>query len=74
MGFSRSEVEIPDNLFSPQKKTPAGKLETCSQKEVMIRELMIVVLVGLVDGQTPRNLEDKLVAFVFPAHRTNGSS
>ena len=52
----------------------AGKLETRSQEEVMIRELMIVGLVGLVDGQTPRNLEDKLVAFVSPAHRTNGSS
>ena len=49
----------------------AGKLETRSQEEVLIRELMIVGLLGLVEGQTPRNLEDKLVAFVSPAKREN---
>ena len=47
----------------------AGKLETRSQEEVLIRELMIVGLLGLVEGQTPRNLEDRLVAFVSPAKR-----
>jgi len=47
----------------------AGKLETRSQEEVLIRELMIVGLVGLVEGQTPRNLQDKLVAFVSPSSR-----
>ena len=47
----------------------AGKLETRSQEEVLIRELMIVGLLGLVEGQTPRNLQDKLVAFVSPSSR-----
>lgn len=47
----------------------AGKLETRNQEEVLIRELMIVGLLGLVDGQTPRNLQDKLIAFVSPSSR-----
>ncbi len=47
----------------------AGKLETRAQEETLIRELMVAGLSGLVDGQTPRNLEERLVAFVSPKSR-----
>jgi chemotaxis protein MotA len=47
----------------------AGKLESRSQEEVMIRELMIAGLLSLVEGHTPRVLEDRLQAFLAPAHR-----
>jgi chemotaxis protein MotA len=47
----------------------AGKLENRSKEEVMIRELMIVGLVSLVEGQAPRNVQERLVAFLSPADR-----
>ena len=47
----------------------AGKLEARSQEEVTIRELMLAGLCGLVEGQTPRNLEERLLAFLSPSTR-----
>lgn len=47
----------------------AGKLETRNNEEMMVRELMVSGLVSLVDGQTPRALEEKLVAFISPNAR-----
>ena len=47
----------------------SGKLETRSQEEVVIRELMISGLVALVEGQPPRNVEERLAAFLAPASR-----
>ncbi len=47
----------------------AGKLENRSQEEVLIRELMISGLVSLVEGQAPRNIEERLTAFLSPAVR-----
>lgn len=47
----------------------AGKLETRSQEEVMIRELMISGLASLVDGLPPRVMEERLMSFLSPGHR-----
>lgn len=47
----------------------AGKLETRSQEEVMIRELMIAGLTSLVDGLPPRVMEERMLSFLSPAHR-----
>lgn len=47
----------------------AGKLETRSQEEVMIRELMISGLTSLVEGLPPRVMEERLMSFLAPAHR-----
>ena len=47
----------------------SGKLEQRNAEETNVRELMIAGLVGLVDGQTPRALEEKLAAYVAPAAR-----
>lgn len=47
----------------------AGKLETRSQEEVMIRELMISGLTSLVDGLPPRVMEERMLSFLAPAHR-----
>lgn len=47
----------------------AGKLETRSQEEVMIRELMIAGLASLSEGLSPRALEDRLIAFLSPVQR-----
>lgn len=47
----------------------AGKLETRSGEELLIRELMTTGMVALVDGQTPRALEERLLAFISPNHR-----
>ena len=47
----------------------AGKLEARNMEESMIRELMTTGLVSLVDGQTPRALEERLVAFISPNSR-----
>ena len=49
----------------------AGKLETRSAEELTIRDLMIAGLISLVDGQTPRAMEDRLVAFVSSAARAS---
>ena len=45
------------------------KLETRAAEETTVRELMVAGLSGLVDGQTPRNLEERLVAFIAPGSR-----
>ncbi len=47
----------------------AGKLETRNAEESLVRELIIAGLIGLVDGQTPRTLEERLVGFVSPKSR-----
>ena len=47
----------------------SGKLETRSQEEVVVRELMISGLVALVEGQPPRNVEERLAAFLSPQAR-----
>lgn len=47
----------------------AGKLETRTQEEVMIRELTLAGLLALVDGQTPRAVEERLQAFLSQSHR-----
>lgn len=47
----------------------AGKLEVRSQEEMMIRELMIAGLVSLVEGQAPRAIEERLLAYLSPKSR-----
>lgn len=47
----------------------AGKLEARSQEEVMIRELMISGLGALVEGLPPRNLRERLQAYLSPSNR-----
>jgi len=47
----------------------AGKLESRSQEEMMIRQLMLSGLVSLIDGNAPRALEQRLLAFVSPKLR-----
>ncbi len=47
----------------------AGKLEARSNDELTVRDLMLAGMVALVDGQTPRALEDRLVAYISPAAR-----
>ncbi|MEW4526335.1 MotA/TolQ/ExbB proton channel family protein [Maioricimonas sp. JC845] len=47
----------------------AGKLEARSQEEVLIRELMIAGMGALVEGHPPRIVQERLVAFLAPAHR-----
>lgn len=47
----------------------AGKLEARNAEELMVRELMLVGIVGVVEGQTPTAIEDRLVAFLSPKER-----
>jgi chemotaxis protein MotA len=47
----------------------AGKLETRSKEEVLIRELTLVGLTAIVEGQSPTAIEDRLVAFLSPKDR-----
>ena len=47
----------------------AGKLENRSQEEVMIREIMLSGLISLVEGHPPRNVEERLVAFLSASSR-----
>ena len=47
----------------------AGKLETRSNEETLVRELMIHGLVALTDGDSPRTVEGKLEAFLSPEAR-----
>lgn len=46
-----------------------GKLEARSKEEVMIRELMLSGLISLVEGQAPRTVEEKLLAFLSSSER-----
>jgi len=52
----------------------SGKLETRSQEEVVVRELMISGLVALVEGQPPRNVEERLSAFLSPQSRPTAAT
>jgi chemotaxis protein MotA len=47
----------------------AGKLDQRNKEEVMIRSLMIMGLVSLVEGQTPRAMLERLQAFLSPKER-----
>lgn len=47
----------------------AGKLENRNNEELLVRELMTTGLLSLVAGQTPRALEERLVAFISPNAR-----
>lgn len=47
----------------------AGKLEARNTEEMMVRALMIDGVVSLVDGLTPRAIEERLVAFISPKAR-----
>lgn len=47
----------------------AGKLEQRNKEEMMIRELMIMGIISLLEGQTPRVIQERLQAFVSPRDR-----
>ena len=47
----------------------AGKLEARSKEEIRVRELILVGLVSLVEGQPPRTVQERLVAFLSPKER-----
>ena len=47
----------------------AGKLETRSKEETLVRELMIQGLMALTEGDSPRVVEGKLEAFLAPGAR-----
>ncbi|HMO14880.1 MAG TPA: motility protein A [Pirellulaceae bacterium] len=47
----------------------AGKLESRSKEEVLVRELMISGLTGLAEGLAPRALEDQMAAYLAPKSR-----
>jgi len=48
----------------------AGKLEARSKEEVMVRELMLSGLIALVEGQAPRSVEERLLAFLSSSARS----
>ena len=47
----------------------AGKLDSRSKEEILVRELMIQGLLALTEGDSPRSLEAKLEAFLAPGAR-----
>jgi chemotaxis protein MotA len=47
----------------------AGKLDLRSSDELVVRELMIAGLVSLIDGSTPRTIEERLVAYISAGTR-----
>lgn len=47
----------------------AGKLETRSREEILIRSVMVVGMVSLVEGHAPRAIQERLMAFVAPKER-----
>ncbi|MGB6042755.1 MAG: motility protein A [Pirellulales bacterium] len=47
----------------------AGKLENRSKEEVLVREIMICGMISLVEGQTPRTIQERLVAFLSNRER-----
>lgn len=51
----------------------AGKLETRSQEEVLIRELMIAGLSSLVEGHPPRVVQERLLTYLSPGLRPEKS-
>ena len=52
----------------------AGKLESRSQEETLLRELMIRGLSALAQGEAPRAVETKLKAFLAPMARQAGET
>jgi chemotaxis protein MotA len=48
----------------------AGKLENRSKEETLIREITIQGLLALVDGESPKVIETRLLAFLSPKGRT----
>jgi chemotaxis protein MotA len=56
---------VANMVFLPM----GAKLEGRSKQEIALRELMIHGLVGMVEGESPRELEAKLTAFLSPAAR-----
>lgn len=53
-------------LFLPA----ARKLQDASERELLVSKIMVEGLLGIQAGENPRNLEDKLKAFLPPALRT----
>ena len=51
----------------------AGKLRTRSTEEVLIKEMMIEGVICLSNGENPRIVEQKLMAFLAPAQRQTAS-
>ena len=47
----------------------AGKLEARNKEEMMVRELVTAGLLSLVEGQSPRVVEGRLVAYLSPKTR-----
>lgn len=47
----------------------AGKLESRSQEELMIRQLMLSGLCSLIEGNAPRAVEQRLMAYLSPKLR-----
>ncbi len=48
----------------------AGKLKTRSSEEVLVKEMMIEGVICLSNGENPRIVEQKLMAFLAPNQRT----
>ena len=47
----------------------AGKLEQRSKEELLLRELMMVGILSLVEGQAPRAIQERLMTFLSPKQR-----
>ena len=47
----------------------AGKLEARNKEEILVRQLILAGLLSLVEGQSPRTVEGRLVAFLSPKAR-----
>ncbi|MBW1666456.1 MAG: MotA/TolQ/ExbB proton channel family protein [Deltaproteobacteria bacterium] len=52
----------------------AGKLKTRSKEEVLSKEMSIQGVISLSNGDNPRILEQKLLAFLPPSQRTSAAS
>ncbi|HDL89619.1 MAG TPA: motility protein A, partial [Thermodesulforhabdus norvegica] len=49
----------------------AGKLRTRSKEETLVKEMIIVGIISLANGENPRLLEQKLHAFLPPSKRVS---
>ena len=52
----------------------AGKLQSRSKEEVMIKQIMIEGIISIQSGDNPRTIEEKLKSFVSPAVRARMES
>jgi chemotaxis protein MotA len=52
----------------------AGKLKTRSTEEVLVKEMMIEGVICLSNGENPRIVEQKLMAFLAPSQRETAES